>query len=179
MGAISGLAGLFFLGCRCAASSTPIDHQIEVPGTFATGTLPLGPLWVSDVPGLVLGHPLGCWGSKPGCSVYFETALVEAKSWLTRSMQSAPSVVLVIFHPAPVLRQASHIGPRSLVALAAWKYSKGSPCDAGNACTVHRTLNVEVVTPLQRPRLSSHAKPFGFVLSTVEPRQPELWFSGP
>ena len=48
--------GLFFLGCKCAASSTPTDPQIEVPGTYATGILPLGPLWVSDVPGLVLGQ---------------------------------------------------------------------------------------------------------------------------
>ena len=46
--------GAFLLGLKCAASSTPIDPQIEIPGTYATGTLPLGPLWVSDVPGLVL-----------------------------------------------------------------------------------------------------------------------------
>ena len=69
LGGIFGLAGLFFLGCRCAASSTPIDPQIEIPGTYATGTLPLGPLWVSDVPGLVLGPSFGLLGSqiKLGC----------------------------------------------------------------------------------------------------------------
>ena len=63
---VSGLAGLFFLGCRCAASSTPIDPQIEIPGTYAyaTGTFPLGPLWVSDVPGLVLGPSFGLLGSQ-------------------------------------------------------------------------------------------------------------------
>ena len=64
LGGIFGLAGLFFLGCRCAASSTPIDPQIEVPGTYATGTLSLGPLWVSDVPGLVLGPSFGLLGSQ-------------------------------------------------------------------------------------------------------------------
>ena len=64
LGAISGLAGLFFLGCKCAASSTPTDPQIEVPGTDATGTLPLGSLWVSDVPGLVLGPSFGLLGLK-------------------------------------------------------------------------------------------------------------------
>ena len=47
-----------------AASSTPIDPQIEVPGTYAIGTLPLGPLWVSDVPGLVLGPSFGLLGSQ-------------------------------------------------------------------------------------------------------------------
>ena len=64
LGAISGLAGLFFLALKCAASSTPIDPQIEIPGTYATGTLPLGPLWVSDVPGLVLGPSFGLLGLK-------------------------------------------------------------------------------------------------------------------
>ena len=59
MGAISGLSGLFFLGCNCATSSTPADPQIEVPGIHAAGTLPLGPLWVPDVPGLVLGPSYG------------------------------------------------------------------------------------------------------------------------
>ena len=33
------LSGPFFLGCKCAASSTLTDSQIEVPGTHAT------PLW--------------------------------------------------------------------------------------------------------------------------------------
>ena len=64
LGAISGLAGLFFLDLKCAASSTPIDPQIEIPGTYATGTLPLGPLWASDVPGLVLGPSFGLLGSQ-------------------------------------------------------------------------------------------------------------------
>ena len=64
LGAISGLSGLFLLGCKCGASSTPTDPQIEVPGTYATGTLPLGPLWVSDVPGLVLGPSFGLLGLK-------------------------------------------------------------------------------------------------------------------
>ena len=64
LGAISGLSGLFLLGCKCGASSTPTDPQIEVPGTYATGTLPLGPLWVSDVPGLVLGPSFGLLGSQ-------------------------------------------------------------------------------------------------------------------
>ena len=53
-----------FLALKCAASSTPTDPQIEVPGTYATGTLPLGPLWVSDVPGLVLGPSFGLLGSQ-------------------------------------------------------------------------------------------------------------------
>ena len=53
-----------FLALKCAASSTPIDPQIEVPGTYATGTLPLGPLWVSVVPGLVLGPSFGLLGSQ-------------------------------------------------------------------------------------------------------------------
>ena len=53
-----------FLALKRATSSTPTDPQIEVSGTYATGTLPLGPLWVSDVPGLVLGPSFGLLGSQ-------------------------------------------------------------------------------------------------------------------
>ena len=52
------------LALKRATSSTPTDPQIEVPGTCATGTLPLGPLWVSDVPGLVFGPSFGLLGSQ-------------------------------------------------------------------------------------------------------------------
>ena len=52
------------MALKCAASSTPIDPEIEIPGTYATGTLPLGPLWVSDVPGVVLGPSFGLLGLK-------------------------------------------------------------------------------------------------------------------
>ena len=53
-----------FLALKRATSSTPTDPQIEVPGTYAIETLPLGPLWVSDVPGLVLGPSFGLLGSQ-------------------------------------------------------------------------------------------------------------------
>ena len=53
-----------FLALKRATSSTPTDPQIEVPGTYATETLPLGPLWVPDVPGLVLGPSCGLLGSQ-------------------------------------------------------------------------------------------------------------------
>ena len=52
------------LALKRATSSTPTDPQIEVSGTYATVTLPLGPLWVSDVPGLVLGPSFGLLGSQ-------------------------------------------------------------------------------------------------------------------
>ena len=53
-----------FLALKRATSSTPTDPQIEVSGIYATGTLPLGPLWVSDVPGLLLGPSCGLLGSQ-------------------------------------------------------------------------------------------------------------------
>ena len=68
-GLITGAGGHFWpcgaslLGLQMCCSSTPIDPQIEVPGTYATGTLPLGPPPVSDVPGLVLGPSFGLLGS--------------------------------------------------------------------------------------------------------------------
>ena len=60
----SSLCWCQFLALKRATSSTPTDPQIEVPGTYATETLPLGPLWVSDVPGLVLGPSFGLLGSR-------------------------------------------------------------------------------------------------------------------
>mgnify|MGYP001224964093 CR=1 FL=1 len=60
-----------FLALKRATSSTPTDPQIEVPGTCATGTLPLGPLWVSDVPGLVLGPSCGLLGLKTALRCLF------------------------------------------------------------------------------------------------------------
>ncbi len=49
---------------KCASSSTPTDPQIDVSGSYATGTLTLGPLRVPDVPGLVLGPSCGLLGLK-------------------------------------------------------------------------------------------------------------------
>ena len=101
LGANSGLAGLFFLALKCAASSTPIDPQIEIPGTYATGTLPLGPLWVSDVPGLVLGQFFGLLGSQ----IKLERLFLHSPVRLIRGYRGGfhlPAFHMRQQHPTPV-----------------------------------------------------------------------------
>ena len=94
--AISGLSGLFFLGCNCATSSTTVDPQIEVPGTHATGTLSLGPLWVPDVPGLVLGPSCGLLGLKTELRCLFCYSLSTEVYKVNRQDKTARAAGLVL-----------------------------------------------------------------------------------
>ena len=107
-GLITGAGGHFwpreaFLpGLKCAASSTPIDPQIEFPGTYATGTLPLGPLWVSDVPGLVLGPSCGLLGLKTQLRCLFCYSPVYTWSgWLPNRHVTVPYLCGVDAHRGP------------------------------------------------------------------------------